>query len=91
MLLGNSALDSRPYSFTGQNTDKPSYNNTQIVASLAGPLKIPNLLPHGPNMFLGYQRTIDNMVVRLRQLLGDTESTCIRSVRGVGYQWCGDE
>ena len=60
VLLGNSALDSRPYSFTGQNTDKPSYNNTQIVASLAGPLKIPNLLPRGPNMFLGYQRTIDN-------------------------------
>ncbi|HYX30592.1 MAG TPA: response regulator transcription factor [Pyrinomonadaceae bacterium] len=37
------------------------------------------------------QRTIDNMVVRLRQMLGDAESTCIRSVRGVGYQWCGDE
>src|SRR3989454_11771564 len=36
------------------------------------------------------QRTIDNMVVRLRQLLGDTNSTCIRSVRGVGYQWCED-
>ena len=44
----------------------------------------------GEDKFLN-QRTIDNMVVRLRQLLGDTESTCIRSVRGVGYQWCGDE
>jgi DNA-binding response OmpR family regulator len=44
----------------------------------------------GEDKFLN-QRTIDNMVVRLRQMLGDTESACIRSVRGVGYQWCGDE
>jgi hypothetical protein len=60
LLFGNSALDSSPYSFTGQTAPKPSYNDAQIVASLAGPLKIPGLLPHGPNMFLGYQRTIDN-------------------------------
>ena len=44
----------------------------------------------GEDKFLN-QRTIDNMVVRLRQVLGDTDSTCIRAVRGVGYQWCGDE
>jgi two-component system phosphate regulon response regulator PhoB len=44
----------------------------------------------GEDKFLN-QRTIDNMIVRLRQMLGDTDSTCIRSVRGVGYQWCGDE
>jgi two-component system, OmpR family, phosphate regulon response regulator PhoB len=43
----------------------------------------------GEDKFLN-QRTIDNMIVRLRQLLGDTGSTCIRSVRGIGYQWCGD-
>jgi len=43
----------------------------------------------GEDKFLN-QRTVDNMIVRLRQLLGDTSSTCIRSVRGVGYQWCGD-
>ena len=36
------------------------------------------------------QRTIDNMIVRLRQSLGDTKSKYIRSVRGIGYQWCGD-
>ena len=44
----------------------------------------------GEDSFLN-QRTIDNMIVRLRQLLGDTGSTFIRSVRGIGYQWCGDE
>lgn len=43
----------------------------------------------GEDKFLN-QRTVDNMIVRLRQTLGDTESTCIRSVRGVGYQWCGE-
>jgi two-component system, OmpR family, phosphate regulon response regulator PhoB len=36
------------------------------------------------------QRTIDNMIVRLRQSLDDTSSKYIRSVRGVGYQWSGD-
>ena len=44
----------------------------------------------GQDKFLN-QRTIDNMVVRLRQTLGDTDSSCIRSVRAVGYQWCGEE
>lgn len=43
----------------------------------------------GEDKFLN-QRTIDNMVVRLRQSIGDSNSTCIRSVRGIGYQWCGD-
>jgi DNA-binding response OmpR family regulator len=44
----------------------------------------------GEDKFLN-QRTIDNMIVRLRQSLGDTNSMCIRSVRGIGYQWCGDQ
>jgi DNA-binding response OmpR family regulator len=30
-------------------------------------------------------RTVDNIIVRLRSLLGETP--CIRSVRGIGYQW----
>ncbi len=32
-------------------------------------------------------RTIDNTIVRLRQLIGENGETYIRSVRGVGYQW----
>jgi DNA-binding response OmpR family regulator len=44
----------------------------------------------GEDKFLN-QRTVDNMIVRLRQILGDTNSTFIRSVRGIGYQWSGDE
>lgn len=32
-------------------------------------------------------RTVDNMIVRLRQSLGDADGRFIRSVRGIGYQW----
>ncbi len=32
-------------------------------------------------------RTVDNSIVRLRQLLSDDSSEIIRTVRGVGYQW----
>lgn len=32
-------------------------------------------------------RTIDNMIVRLRELLGS--DNLIRAVRGIGYQWAG--
>lgn len=32
-------------------------------------------------------RTVDNAIVRIRQLIGDEGADCIRSVRGVGYQW----
>jgi DNA-binding response OmpR family regulator len=35
-------------------------------------------------------RTVDNAIVRLRQLLGDGEGRAIRSVRGIGYQWVGE-
>ncbi len=39
---------------------------------------------------LGNQRTVDNMIVHLRQSLGDADSKFIRAVRGVGYQWGSD-
>ncbi len=35
------------------------------------------------------QRTIDNMIVRLRSILRDQQGDLIKSVRGVGYQWLG--
>lgn len=53
-------------------------SRNEIVDVVWGEDKLPN------------QRTIDNMIVRLRQSLGDTNSKYIRSVRGIGYQWCGD-
>ena len=53
-------------------------SRNQVLDVVWGEDKLPN------------QRTIDNMIVRLRQSLGDTSSKYIRSVRGIGYQWCGD-
>jgi two-component system, OmpR family, phosphate regulon response regulator PhoB len=46
----------------------------EILDSLWGDEKFPT------------NRTVDNIIVRLRSLLGE-EGKCIRSVRGVGYQW----
>jgi hypothetical protein len=61
LLLGNSSLDARPFSFTDQQTPKPSYSDAQIVASFAGPLIIPHVITrNAPNLFLGYQRTVDH-------------------------------
>jgi len=60
VLLGNSLLDARPFSFTDVPAPKPSYSDTQIVGSFAGPLRIPHLLRNGPNLFLGFQRTVDH-------------------------------
>src|SRR2546422_1059754 len=56
VILGNSALDARPFSLTGQNTPKPDYNRVQGLLSFGGPLKIPHLLRrNGPNLTLNYQ------------------------------------
>jgi hypothetical protein len=57
VILENSALDAKPYSLTGLDTPKPAYNRVTSVLNLGGPLKIPHLLPRGPNFFLGYQWT----------------------------------
>ena len=57
VILDNSALDARPFSLSGQNTPKPAYNRITGIATLGGPLRIPHLLRHGPNFFVGYQWT----------------------------------
>lgn len=36
-------------------------------------------------------RSIDNVIVRLRQVLEDEDHKYIHSVRGVGYQWLGEK
>ena len=55
-ILGNSAWDASPFSFTSQTASKPSYNDAQIVGNIGGPVKIPGLL-NKPNLFVGFQRT----------------------------------
>ncbi len=58
MNLGNSVLDARPYSLTGQDTEKPQTSRLVGLFSFGGPLKIPRLLRrNGPNFTVNYQWT----------------------------------
>jgi hypothetical protein len=63
-LSNTSALDTRPYSFTGQNTPRPDYGDMQVNAAFGGPLRIPRLLDRrGPSTTLLYQRSRTNSTV----------------------------
>jgi hypothetical protein len=57
VIAENSIWDARSFSLTGQNTPKPAYNHFTAVGTLGGPLKIPHVMEHGPNFFIGYQWT----------------------------------
>ena len=59
VLLGNSAWDARPFSFTDQASPRPSYSDAQIGASFGGPVKIPGVRNRA-NLFLGYQHTANH-------------------------------
>jgi hypothetical protein len=56
-IIDNSVTDARPYSLTGQDTPRPSYNRWTAVGSFGGPIKIPHLLRNGPNFTVNYQLT----------------------------------
>jgi hypothetical protein len=56
-IFDSSALDARPFSLTGQDTPRPTYNHSQGVLAFGGPIKIPHLLRNGPNLFINYQWT----------------------------------
>lgn len=60
IVLGNSAWDARPFSFTSQPSPKPSYDDVQILGTFGGPLRLPGITRNGPNIFAGYQRTVDH-------------------------------
>lgn len=57
IIFGNSALDARPFSLTGQNTPKEGYNLLTGSATFGGPMKIPHLVRNGPDFFVAYQWT----------------------------------
>jgi trimeric autotransporter adhesin len=56
-VLNNSAWDARSFSLTGQDTPKPGYTHATGQLSLGGPLRIPKLMPRGPDVTLNYQWT----------------------------------
>jgi hypothetical protein len=55
--VDNSVFDARPYSLTGQQTPKDFYSRVTTMVALGGPLRIPRLMPIGPNFFVAYQWT----------------------------------
>jgi hypothetical protein len=69
VILGNSALDARPYSLSGQSTPKSQYNRVTGFVTLGGPLKIPHFLPRGPNFFVAYQWTRNSDATTLSGLV----------------------
>lgn len=75
--LGSSALDARPFSFSAVPAPRPDYTDTQFMASVGGPFKIPGIR-NRPVFFAGYQHSSDHaatgqsaLVPTLRQRAGD--------------------
>ncbi len=60
VILDNSALDARQYSLSGFSTPKPAYDRITAGFTVGGPLKIPHVLPRGPNFFFTYQGSRDS-------------------------------
>ncbi len=58
--IENSALDAQQYSLTGSPSAKPNFSDFTGVAILQGPLRIPRLMPVGPNFSLEYTWTRDS-------------------------------
>lgn len=63
LRLNNSALDAKSYSLTGIDTPKPETSQITGGFEMEGPLQIPHLLHHGPNIFVGYQRIRNSVAV----------------------------
>lgn len=59
VAFGNSALNARTYSLSGQESPKPFYNLITGALTIGGPIKIPRLMPRGPTFFAAYQWTRD--------------------------------
>jgi hypothetical protein len=60
LIFDNSALDAKQYSLSGYNTPKPVYDQITGALTFGGPIKIPHILPRGPNFFAAYQWTRDH-------------------------------
>jgi len=77
LILDNSATDARPYSLTGQQTPRPSYNQVIGAVSVGGPIKIPHLVRRGPTFFFGYQWTRHAVDSTAPGLVPTAEQRCI--------------
>lgn len=59
-VLGNSAWNARPYSFSGSDGAAPSYADAHMQMALTGPLRIPWLVKNGPQSSLSYQHNVSH-------------------------------
>ena len=60
VLLSNSVFDAQSYSLSGADSAKPAYSDVTTVLTFGGPIRIPHLLPRGPNFFVAYEWTRDS-------------------------------
>jgi hypothetical protein len=65
----NSALNAQPYALSGSAVPKSAYNDFTGSATLQGPIKIPHILPRGPNFFVSYQWTRNSNSVTIPGLV----------------------
>jgi hypothetical protein len=94
-VLNNSALNARPYSLTGFEAPKGIYDRVTAAVSLGGPIKIPHVLPRGPNFFAAYQWTRDNneaiesgLVPTVAERAGDLSGTLYNPDTGLPFSGC---
>lgn len=59
-IYDSSATDARPYSISGAEAAKSMYDHITNAIYVGGPIKIPHLLPRGPNFFVNYEWTRNN-------------------------------
>jgi hypothetical protein len=56
-ILDNSTTDARPYAISGLEVPKSDYDLITNSAYIGGPMRIPHLLPRGPDFFVNYTWT----------------------------------
>ncbi len=90
-VFGNSAWDSRPFSFGGTPGTTPSYNDLQMLGTFGGPVPTRGALANRPNFFAGYQRSVDHststqsaIVPTAAERRGDFSQSLDRSGRAIG-------
>ena len=92
LIANSSVLDAQPYSFTGTTLPKASYADLIGIATFGGPIRIPHLLPRGPNFFIAYQWTRDSnasvvpaLMPTLAERSGIFTNTIYNPTTGVPY------
>jgi hypothetical protein len=59
-IFDSSATDARPYSISGAEAEKSTYDHITNAIYFGGPIRIPRLLPRGPDFFVNYAWTRNN-------------------------------